>query len=90
MDHEKTSDFLTSQNHVEPDVGKFAYSWALDKDTCKYANNQAHVSKNLNEELFNVCASLFKSKNSQYSTCFNRVCNCLFVLCRQTRMKLKK
>lgn len=74
MDHEKITDFFTPQGFIESDIGKFAYSWATDKEKCKTSENHAVLSTSSDEETINICTSLFKSKNSQFSTCFSRVC----------------
>lgn len=73
MDHEKATDFLSSEGVLESDIAKFAKSWALNPTECRDDRNLAHRATAPSEELLRLCSSLFQSKNSQFSTCFSRV-----------------
>lgn len=73
MDHEYTTDLLMSNGRITSSLEEFAHSWALNPQSCGYIENNAHIVSIPNEEVFEACVSLFKSKNSQFSTCFNRV-----------------
>lgn len=62
-----------SNGRITSSLEEFAHSWALNPQSCGYIENNAHIVSIPNEEVFEACVSLFKSKNSQFSTCFNRV-----------------
>lgn len=73
MDKEPTTDFLTSRKIVETDVGRFAQSWALEPNKCGSAKNFAENVTVTHKNIQNLCEAFFKSKASQFQTCFTVV-----------------
>ncbi|XP_049847119.1 uncharacterized protein LOC126299332 [Schistocerca gregaria] len=73
MDNEPINDFLTSYGKVETDVERFTQSWILEPHKCSSDKNFAIDIAQPNEKLRNLCQAFFKSKSSQFSTCFTMV-----------------
>lgn len=70
MDNEPSTDFLTPRKTIETDLGRFARSWALEPQKCVSSKNFALQLSQTDPELLNLCESFFKSKTSQFSSCF--------------------
>ncbi|GLH12107.1 Apolipophorins, partial [Gryllus bimaculatus] len=86
MDNEPTSDFLTPQKILEKDIGKFAQSWALNRETCSSTKNFAVMKQTPEDALVTKCNEFFKMKSSQFSSCFSRVDSTPFLnMCLNSR-----
>lgn len=70
IDNEPSTDFLTSRKTIETDLGRFVRSWALEPQKCASSKNFALQLPQPDLALFNLCDSFFKSKTSQFSSCF--------------------
>ncbi|XP_066998183.2 uncharacterized protein Apoltp [Anabrus simplex] len=86
MDNEPTSDFMTPQRHIETNLGMFAKLWAIEPEKCQTSKNFAIVTKDPDSDLIEKCETFFKSKTSQFSSCFARVDSTPFLnMCLNTR-----
>jgi hypothetical protein len=70
MDNEPSTDFLTSRKTIESDLGRFVRSWALEPQKCASSKNFALELPQPDPALLNLCKTFFKSKTSQFSSCF--------------------
>lgn len=72
MDHEKTTDFLTSRGVVSKMMEEFINSWALN-DKCSQTIEKAFSPNDPRNEILAECQSLFEAKSSPFSSCFGHV-----------------
>jgi len=72
MDHEITSDLLTSKGEVTNDIATFGSSWAVGNYSCPN-ENLAYTLEDPIEHVANNCATLFIAKSSHFSPCYGRV-----------------
>lgn len=73
MDHEMTSDLMTSEGVVMEDVEAFGQSWAVNREKCAGASNKAVIPRQPAKEILEECLSLFQAKSSHFSPCYGRV-----------------
>lgn len=73
INNEPSDDFLASSDLVEHHVADFTRSWALRPESCGPETNQTAEVSEPDEDIVELCDSLFNSKVSPFHACYERV-----------------